>query len=60
MQLNVKKMLCWVYIFHILRKDAVNVYLSNPITCLIFILCLNRYFSYVRMSIGLDRFHCTL
>ena len=46
-------MLCGVYIFHIFRKDAVNVYLSNPITCL------NRNFSLVRMSIGLDRFHCT-
>ena len=31
---------------------AVNVNLSNPITCL------NRYFSLVRMSISLDRFHC--
>ena len=33
--------------------SAVNVNLSNPITCL------NRYFSLVRMSIGLDRFHCS-
>ena len=32
--------------------SAVNVNLSIPITCL------NRYFSLVRMSIGLDRFHC--
>ena len=34
--------------------SAVNVNLSNPITCL------NRYFSLVRMSIGLDKFHCIL
>ena len=32
--------------------SAVNVNLYNPITCL------NRYFSLVRMSIGLDRFRC--
>ena len=34
--------------------SAVNVNLSNPITCL------NRYFSLVRVSIGLDRFHCII
>ena len=32
--------------------NAVNVNLSNPITCQ------NRYFSLVRISIGIDRFHC--